>query len=333
MQMTSPATASATATASAATASAGGASHSDHDLVAQIQRSEIFRDYQKAFESATGLPLAIRAVGSFQPPLQGSRKANGFCSLMAAQNKTCSACLQLQERIETAAHEQPATLQCFAGLSESAIPVRVGERVVAYMQTGQVMFRKPSETVFRGALRQLDRLGANTQAKALKEAYLKTRVIGQAQYESVVRLLSIFAQHLSAMSNQLMVRESKAEVPTVAKARAFIAEHQNEEISLSKVSQAVNMSAFYFCKVFKKATGLTFTEYLARVRVETVKQRLLDPHARVSEAAYEAGFQSLSQFNRVFRRIAGEAPSNFRGRVHNSEPAALGIGVAMTRAA
>jgi AraC-like DNA-binding protein len=70
--------------------------------------------------------------------------------------------------------------------------------------------------------------------------------------------------------------------------------------------------------MFKKSTGLTFTDYLARVRVEKVKNLLINPHKRVSEAAFEAGFQSLSQFNRVFRRITGEAPTAYRERIHPS---------------
>jgi AraC-like DNA-binding protein len=61
---------------------------------------------------------------------------------------------------------------------------------------------------------------------------------------------------------------------------------------------------------------MTFTDYVARVRVEKVKNLLLDPNKRVSEAAYEAGFQSLSQFNRVFRRIAGASPSHYREQLH-----------------
>lgn len=84
------------------------------------------------------------------------------------------------------------------------------------------------------------------------------------------------------------------------------------------MARAVNMSAFYFCKSFRKATGMTFTDYLARVRVEKVRNLLLNPHKRISEAAYEAGFQSLSQFNRVFRRVAGEAPTAYRARLHGS---------------
>jgi len=74
------------------------------------------------------------------------------------------------------------------------------------------------------------------------------------------------------------------------------------------------MSPFYFCKVFRRETGLTFTDYLARMRVESVKTQLLVPHMYIGEAAFACGFQSLSQFNRVFRRFAGQAPSAFRMR-------------------
>jgi AraC-like DNA-binding protein len=168
------------------------------------------------------------------------------------------------------------------------------------------------------ATRTLVNWGTEVDLKRLEEAYFQTRVVTKKQYESILRLLTIFAQHLSGLSNQLMVQEATAESPAVAKARIYIAEHQGEELSLAQVAQAVNMSAFYFCKTFKKATGMTFTEYLARVRVEKVKNLLLNPHKRVSEAAYEAGFQSLSQFNRVFRRIAGESPSVYRERLHGS---------------
>jgi AraC-like DNA-binding protein len=143
-------------------------------------------------------------------------------------------------------------------------------------------------------------------------------VLDRKQYESILRLLTIFAQHLASLSNQLMVRTAAAESPAMAKARVLIAERHSDELSLNEVAHAVNMSAFYFCKTFKKATGMTFTDYLARVRIEKVKNLLLNPHKRVSEAAYEAGFQSLSQFNRVFRRIAGESPSTYRDKLHGT---------------
>jgi AraC-like DNA-binding protein len=134
----------------------------------------------------------------------------------------------------------------------------------------------------------------------------------------MLRLLASFAQHLSLVANELMIKQNSAEPVAVTKARAFIAGHLDEELSLEQVARAAGMSAFYFCKIFKGATGLTFTDYVARARVEKTKQLLLNPNTRVSEAAYEAGFQSLSQFNRVFRRIEGQAPSSFREHLHGA---------------
>jgi AraC-like DNA-binding protein len=64
--------------------------------------------------------------------------------------------------------------------------------------------------------------------------------------------------------------------------------------------------------VFKKATGLTFTDYLSRVRIETAKNLLLNPNLRVSEIACEVGFQSLTHFNCVFRNLTGQSPSRYR---------------------
>jgi AraC-like DNA-binding protein/ligand-binding sensor protein len=285
-------------------------------MVAHLQKSELYREYQKAFEETTGLPLEMRPAGAFQSALQNSRLTNPFCALMAARNKTCAACLLLQQRLEQTATTQPQTLECFAGLQESAVPVRVGENVIAYLHTGQVMARAATEKRFELVARRPEVAQSGIDIAQLKPAFLATRVVAKKQYDSIVRLLAIFAQHLSARSNQLAVQDASAEVPVVAKARVYIAEHLGEELSLVQVARAVNTSEFYFCKLFRKSTGLTFTDYVSRVRVETVKQLLLNPHKRVSEAAYEAGFQSLSQFNRVFRRVAGESPSTYRDKLH-----------------
>ena len=149
----------------------------------------------------------------------------------------------------------------------------------------------------------------------VEEAWFHSRVLTNTQYQAVVRLLAIFAQHLSIVGNQLLVQERTAEPPSITRARKFIDEHQAETLSLGQVAQAVNMSSFYFCKVFKKATGLNFTDYVSRVRIERAKNLLLNPNVRVTEVAYEVGFQTLTHFNRVFRKVTGESPSSYRSRL------------------
>jgi AraC-like DNA-binding protein len=192
------------------------------------------------------------------------------------------------------------------------VPVRVGEDLVAFLQTGQVLLDRPDKKQFAATARQVLKFGMQVDMKKLEEAWFQSRVLDRRQYDSILRLLSIFAQHLSSLGQELAVQAEHGEAPPIARARALIASRHGEDIGLDEVAKAVNMSAFYFCKSFKKATGMTFTNYLARVRVEKVKNLLLNPHKRVSEAAFEAGFQSLSQFNRVFRRIAGQSPKTYR---------------------
>ena len=287
-------------------------------LVSQLKRSQIYKDYEQAFRETTGMPLALRATEAFDLPHHDDPKQNPFCALMANSNHSCAACLQLQKKVEQEARLEPKTLKCFAGLCDSAVPVRVGDNLIAFLQTGQVLLHNPNKTDFATATKQILKWGTQVDMKRLEEAYFNSRVLNKKQHESIVRLLTVFAQHLSTVSNQLLVQESTVESPQVAKARIFITEHQNEDLSLAQVAKAVNVSAFYFCKTFKKATGMTFTDYLARVRVEKVKNLLLNPHKRISEAAYESGFQSLSQFNRVFRRVAGEPPTTYREKLHGS---------------
>jgi len=140
-------------------------------------------------------------------------------------------------------------------------------------------------------------------------------VLNSRQHESVVKLLAIFAQHLSMVSNQVVVQQENTEPPVIARAKQFINEHQTEDLSLGQVAKAVSMSTFYFCKMFKKITGINFTDYLSRVRIEKAKNLLLNPNLRISEIAYEVGFQSLTHFNRVFKKITGQSPTQYRGQL------------------
>jgi AraC-like DNA-binding protein/ligand-binding sensor protein len=234
---------------------------------------------------------------------------------MAENNRACAACLEAQQKITEAAGAGPRTVKCFAGLCDTGVPVSIGDELLGFLQTGQIFLKKPTRAQFARTVKQLVDWGWKVDLRRLEEAYFQTRVISPKQYESVVHLLTIFAQHLSLVSNQLLVRNANAEPPAITRAKQFIKEHQADEISLGDVAKAVNTSTFYFCKMFKKATGLNFTDYLSRVRVEKARNLLLNPNLRISEIAFAAGFQSLSHFNRVFRRIAGESPTRYREKL------------------
>ena len=293
--------------------------HRSREVVDHLKRTQIYRHYERAFRDTTGMPITLRPVESFNLPHHGDPKENPFCSLMAQTNHSCSACIQLQQKLEEESHIEARTLRCFAGFCDSAVPVRVGENVVAFLQTGQVLTSEPTAKQFSDTAEALLKFGAEVDMKRIEEAYFQSRVVTEKQYESIVNLLQIFAQHLALLSKQVIAKRDTAESPVIGRARTFIEERHSEALSLEDVAKEVNISAYYFSRVFRKSIGMTFTEYLARLRVEKVKQLLINPNKRVSEAAFEAGFQSLSKFNRVFLRVAGESPSDYRDKLCHAQ--------------
>jgi AraC-like DNA-binding protein/ligand-binding sensor protein len=287
----------------------------NQSLVEALTNSRIYRDYERAFGDLTGLPIALQPVETWQLPHHGKRNENEFCALMSKRNRSCAACLQMQERLCQQAALQPETVTCAVGLSDSAVPVRMSDRLVGYLQTGQVFRKKPSESQFKKAAELCKKWGVETPTDTLRKAYFSGRVVTAKEHESALKLLAIFAQHLSMVSNQVFIQRENAEPPVIAKARAYIQEHQTEELSLSQVAKAVNMSSYYFCKMFKKVAGINFTDYVARIRIEKSKNLLLNPNLRVSEIAFEVGFQSLTHFNRVFKKILGQSPTEYRAQL------------------
>jgi AraC-like DNA-binding protein len=94
---------------------------------------------------------------------------------------------------------------------------------------------------------------------------------------------------------------------------AFIDERYESKITLDKVASLCNLTKPAFCRYFKKNTGTTFVQFLNQYRVSQAKRYLLSGK-NVTETCFSCGFESLSYFNRSFKKIVGENPSNFRGK-------------------
>ncbi len=282
------------------------------NLIDVLANSQMFHDYERAYSDATGLPVSLHSTETWQLPLHGKRKENPFCAMIASKSRTCAGCLQMQEKLSQKATQTAATMDCSYGLCEAAVPVRLGNETVGYLQTGQVMRQKPTAKRFDEVAQKLAEHGLEVEPEKIKEAYFNTPVVSQKKLDAMKHLLSVFADHLSMKGNQIALLQANAEPPVITKAKQYIEEHHAEDISLGQVAAAVHTSSFYFCKLFKRATGFNFTVFVSRVRAEKAKNLLLNPNLRVSEIAYEVGFQSLTHFNRIFKKIVGQSPTEDR---------------------
>jgi len=301
-----------------AQASHEGASKEDKLLIDALLRSRLYRDYETVFTKASGLPLTLRPVEFWQLAHHGKKHENPFCALLAERPVTLAVCLKAHQDMIDRTGVLPHTVTCPFGLTETAIPVKLGSRVIGYLRIGQVLRHTPAKSDENKVGRELKRLGVPF-APELRKAWAKNPLIFSDRYNAIVRLISFFAEQLSSLANQLVIEKQNVEPPLVKKAREYIETHKTEELSLADVARAAGASVFHFCKVFHKATSLTFTDYLARVRLEDARTQLLNPNRRISEIAYDVGFQSLTQFNRTFKRVFGQSPTEFRARLSSSK--------------
>ena len=111
--------------------------NTDRSLIETLSNSKVFQDYEDAFTEATGLPVALRAVESWQLPHHGRRNESPFCALVLETSRACASCLSVQERLSAGATQQAHTVTCPCGLCETAVPVRLGDRLIGFLQTGQ----------------------------------------------------------------------------------------------------------------------------------------------------------------------------------------------------
>jgi AraC-like DNA-binding protein len=287
-----------------------------------LVRLPVVQYYETAFRKATGVSLRlVPPEGPGQRPHTGPAE-NSFCHLVAGVPTGCVACqdAEAQAQRSAARRRAPHQIYCYAGLTVVAVPVLVGGTHLATLMSGQVFRREPTQRDFNMVMKMLGGGPNGEWEKKARKAYFETPVITADRFQAVIQLLNVFAQYLADVASRHALAVSEAEPHAVAHAKQFVQSHAEEPITLGQVVQHVNVSRFYFCKLFKKATGMTLTEYVARVRVEKAKMLLENPSMRVSEIVYAAGFGSIPHFNSVFKRHVGMPPTEYRAALRSSVP-------------
>src|SRR5438093_11801367 len=121
---------------------------SDHEVMLHLSRSQIFKNYERAFSEAVGLPLNIRGHDSWSPAHHGKKDHDSFAAILARFNKARAACLSAQADASREPDPATRTVTWFAGLSESAVPVYVGDHILGFLETGEVMLKNPTKKHF-----------------------------------------------------------------------------------------------------------------------------------------------------------------------------------------
>jgi len=267
-----------------------------------LRRLPVITFYEDAFHKATGVPSKLAPAGEPPQRLDLGPAENPICALLSGTPGGCAGCLESQKRLLRSVGKGQVAQQvsCFAGLTDAAAQVVIGGEHRAALLSGQFFRRQPTERDFKLVVQML---GANRCAEweqTSRRAYFETRVVTAERFEAVLQLLGVFGQYLSELAMRQAIACAEYEPALVVNAKQFVQSHAEEPITLDRVVEHVHASRFYFCKLFKKVTGMALTEYVARVRVEKAKTMLSDQAALVyaSSSALVAGADSSAETKR-----------------------------------
>ena len=106
--------------------------------------------------------------------------------------------------------------------------------------------------------------------------------------------------------------EKDENYPFIHSAVTYITQHYTEDISLDSVSKLFKLSTGHFSRLFKKATGQTFKEYVTNLRLGMVRNLLENSDLPITEIAYDSGYSSLSHMSKVFKAAFNVSPAAYR---------------------
>ena len=122
-----------------------------------------------------------------------------------------------------------------------------------------------------------------------------------------------FLDKISDACHTVMSRRENRSSSVIDRARDYIMAHYKKDISLDDVSREVDISPYYFSKIFKEATGENFIEYLTNLRIEKAKELLDNTEMSMKEICLEVGYSNPNYFSRIFKKSVGVSPTEYKG--------------------
>lgn len=153
--------------------------------------------------------------------------------------------------------------------------------------------------------------GGMTYYFRYRKDYLNT-VIQTDNYE---QLRKWFLDKVTEACRNIISKREEQTNSIIKRAKLFIEENYHKDISLEDVSRIVDISSYYFSKLFKEETGENFIEYLTNIRIEKAKKLLQNRDLSIKNICVDTGYSDPNYFSRIFKKQVGVTPTEYREKM------------------
>jgi AraC-like DNA-binding protein len=286
----------------------------DQAVYRALQASALLQRYMAAFVGATRIRLQCLSAEATTKELSRALRRDPFVAIIMRSREGEAACLKPILRLRDRLGEQQkwGEARTIGGLIHAAVPLWADASMRGLLLAGPICEKFPDVSDCEKVTQLLTNWGLEVRLQQIRDAYCTVPVVSGRRWKSALTLLSLLVNQLVESPRRWLLTRQEDEPYCVTSAKAFIQQQTADLLSLQNVARHVSLSTDHFGKIFRRATSMTLGEYIARIRVERVKEMLPDLSCRVIEAAFAAGFHSVAQFNRVFKKYAGVNPSQYR---------------------
>lgn len=280
---------------------------------AEIAESPLFRDFFALVAGLMGVPVRLMDdAGRMEMRHRHEKKRDLFCDVIRRSEKTNKLCQECDRRHASLAVKRKTgfAYRCHAGLYDVVVPVFDRETHVATLITGRLLAEAHSEKKFSDFYRRFSH--HSFDESELRKAYTATSFASEEKVQALAGLLQFFSTHVHEVRLTLKSLSGVKTRLEIAQAQSYVRDHLGETIYLSEVCREIGLSPSHFSTIFRKETGLKFFDYVNRLRVAEAKKLLERTSASILEVALTCGFETLSHFNRVYRKLENQSPAELR---------------------
>lgn len=291
--------------------------------IMNIFHTSSFQKLQDSIASSVG--LALIAIDYTGKPVTQHSLCTRFCGMVRDHPYYKTLCERCDSRggLEAARTRTPYIYTCHSGIVDFAIPIIYNNAYLGALMAGQVLLDNGNDP------NKLEQIYTASNTSPLKsgdyyDAYLALPKMELAKIELISNMLfsvcNMFLEleiNKASVTDNILLESPPSSLPYVSKSLLapvyeYIEKNIFDDLSLSRVSAACNISANYLSRLFSKFNDTTFSNYVNQKKVNYSKKLLVSTDMSVNEIASHFGYNDCSYFIKVFKKELGISPAKFR---------------------
>jgi AraC-like DNA-binding protein/ligand-binding sensor protein len=242
-----------------------------------------------------------------------------FCGEIKKSTKGAQYCIKCRQHSFLKASKTDCTYigRCYLGITEIVKPVHIGGRLSAVIYLGNIIHASEYADTLNRIRKHNQKMGINEEI--LSNALNTIGIVNSDEINECVELVNMLYKSLMFAYTSSLLSDKKPS-PSIYKKTSFLTqcikdyveEYYATGISVEQLARLYFVNSNYLRNLFKKQTGMNFTDYFNKIRIEKASEMIKNSEKRIIDISMEVGFNNVTYFNRLFKQYKGLSPNKYR---------------------